>query len=181
MSPWWQTDSVGVNTHIRTYSGSWPQYGPMASLSHVRWEESNQSESSWRWSHFYWNYSRDIAGQSTPVSHFSGLSQTLLGQTMPAQVVIIITEMSPWSAGLSLCLLVFSGMCISQSPLCRSDGIKSFYSYCYFGEAQHKIGTLCLWCWYHADTNPTITFLTLAIIIGLRWRKHLLILICSLL
>ena len=46
--PWWQTDSVGANTHIRTYTGSWPQHGAMASLSQVRWEDSSQLESSRR-------------------------------------------------------------------------------------------------------------------------------------
>ena len=45
---WWQTDSVGVNTHIRTYAGSWPQSGPMATLSQIPWQDIDQSESRWR-------------------------------------------------------------------------------------------------------------------------------------
>ena len=186
---WWQTDSVGVNTQIRTYYGSWPHCRPMASSTHVRWEDSSQSESRWRTNElagmkpfllklFSWYCRADHSG----VTFFRIISDI----TRPDNV-------SPgyhnyhrwlhsdlWQDWRNNRLSLFSGMLISQSPLCCSDGIKSFSSYCYFGEAQHKIGTLCWWCWYHADTNPTITFLTLAIIIALRWRKLLLIVICPL-
>ena len=87
---------------------------------------------------------------STPVSHSLGLSQTLLGHSPGRQYTSPgyhnyhwglhgFIPPTPGNNWLSLAGYLFSGMLISQSPLCCSDGIKSLYSYYYFGEASIKL------------------------------------------
>ena len=99
---WWQTDSVGVNTHIRTYDGSWPHCRPMASSTHVRWEDSSQSESRWRTNElagmkpfllklFSW-YCRAKHSDATFFRIISDITGPQSRQTMPVQVIIIITK-----------------------------------------------------------------------------------------
>ena len=90
------------------------------------------------WSHFYWNYSHDIAEPSTPVPYFAGLSQTLRGQSPPdngssgyhnyhsgLQGSIPPTSANNW---LSLCLSIYYlAECRFHNSHCmyHSDGIKS--------------------------------------------------------
>ena len=160
----------------------------MAALSRIRWQDGSQSERSWRpnclagmkpfllklFSWYCWaehcgvTFCRIISDITGPQSR----------QTMPVQVIIIITEGSMASVLRPLVTIgspwlgIYLAECWFHNPHCAAVMASSpSYSYYYFGEGQQKIGTLCWWCWYPADSNPTITLLTLAIIIALVLEK----------